>query len=221
MNYHSRLPVVSAHTGNVADAATGLMAAGTIQATASTAVSEAVTRIVNAAVTQALTQAQCPSPTHSLECGAIASMVQSQTTTQATAAARRAVPGAAGAAGIDAYAKSGYYFIEYPEDIQLYGLSFNTALGTTGWALQGEYSYRRDAPLQLAERKVFTDALEPFTDCLSRSVANPLAGFACIGENAMRYDADTVGYVLRDVSQAQATATKVFGPVLGADGGHS
>ena len=43
----------------------------------------------------------------------------------------------------------------------------------------------------------------------------------CIGENARydRYDADTVGYVLRDVSQAQATATKVFGPVLGADGG--
>ena len=36
---------------------------------------------------------------------------------------------------------------------------------------------------------------------------------------AGRYDVDTVGYVLRDVSQAQATATKVFGPVLGADGG--
>ena len=222
MNYHSRLPVVSAHTGNAADAATGLMAAGTIQAAAPTAVSEAVTRIVNAAVTQALTQAQCPSPTHSLECGAIASMVQSQTTTQATAAARRAVPGAAGAAGIDAYAKSGYYFIEYPEDIQLYGLSFNTALGTTGWALQGEYSYRRDAPLQFAERKVFADALRAVHQMpFPRAVANPLAGFACIGENtvARLYDADTVGYVLRDVSQAQATATKVFGPVLGADGG--
>ena len=71
--------------------------------------------------------------------------------------------GAAQAAGIDAYADKGYYFLEYPEDIQLFGVSFSTELGASGWALQGEYSYRRDAPLQFAERKVFADALAPFT----------------------------------------------------------
>ena len=130
--------------------------------------------------------------------------------------------------GINAYADKGYYFIEYPEDIQLYGVSFNTSLGPTGVALQGEYTYRRNAPLQLAERKVFADALGPFTGlsgCIGRKIAGGVppqqAAPLCIGENAAAglYDADTVGYVLRDVSQAQATATKVFGPVLGADGG--
>ena len=54
-----------------------------------------------------------------------------------------------------------HYFIEYPEDIQLLGLSFNTVLGASGWALQGEYSLRRDAPLQRAERTVLEDGLAP------------------------------------------------------------
>ena len=219
MNYHSRLPVVSAHTGTAQDAGRGLVAAGTIGAAAGAAVGE----IVAGAVMQALAAAQCPSPTHSPECGAIAQGVQAQTTAQLSPLA----VGAARAAGIDAYAKNGHYFIEYPEDIQLYGISFNTVLGTTGLALQGEYSYRRDAPLQFAERKIFADALGPFTGlsgCIGRKVQSGVppehAGPLCIGENvaAGLYDADTVGYVLRDVSQAQATATKVFGPLLGADG---
>ena len=47
---------------------------------------------------------------------------------------------------VDAYVRTGNYFIEYPEDIQLYGVSFNTQLGTSGWALQGEYSLRQDVP---------------------------------------------------------------------------
>ncbi len=219
MNYHSRLPVVSAHTGMAEDAGRGLAVAGAIGAAAPTAVGE----IVAGAVMQALRAAQCPSAVHSPECGALAQRVQQETTRQVGALAG----GAAQAAGIDAYAERGHYFIEYPEDIQLYGLSFNTTLGTTGLALQGEYSYRRDAPLQLAERKIFADALGPFTGlggCIARKVGNGVpqdqAGLQCIGENAAgAYDADTVGYVRRDVSQAQATATKVFGPLLGADGG--
>ncbi|MDE0028224.1 MAG: DUF1302 domain-containing protein [Deltaproteobacteria bacterium] len=220
MNYHSRLPVVSARTGTAQDAGRGLAAAGAIGAAAPTAVGE----IVTGAVMQAMAAAQCPSPAHSPECGALAQRVQAETTALATGLAG----GAAQAAGIDAYAKNGYYFIEYPEDIQLYGVSFNTTLGTTGWALQGEYSYRRDAPLQFAERKIFADALGPFTGlpgCIVRKVQSgvpqALAGPQCIGENAAagRYGAENAGYVLSDVSQVQATATKVFGPVMGADGG--
>ncbi len=209
MNYHSRLPVVRAHTGTADDAMQGLFAAGTIGAVARTAAGE----IGPVAVQQALSKAGCPSAGASPECGAIAMKVAEDIGKLET--------GAPQAAGIDAYAERGYYFIEYPEDIQLYGISFNTTLGTTGLALQGEYSYRRKAPLQFAERKIFANALQPFTDCLRRSAKNPLAGFACIQENTMneQYDVDTEGYVRRDVSQGQATATKVFGPLLGADGG--
>ena len=121
--------------------------------------------------------------------------------------------------GMDKYAENSYYFIEYLEDIQLVGVSFSTEVGTTGWALQGEYSLRPDAPLQLAERKVIANALAPFTDCLARGAG----AFACVEEKAAAgyYDSDgpARGYILRDMSQAQVTATKVFGPVLGSDSG--
>ena len=219
MNYHSRLPVVSAHTGTAMDAGAGLEIAGTIGAVGPTAVEE----IVAAAVTGALTQARCPSPQASPQCTAIAQEVQAVATSDVS----RLVGGAAQAAGIDAYAEDGHYFHEYPEDIQLFGVSFNTEIGTTGWALQGEYSLRRDAPLQFAERKVFADALAPFTGlpaCIRRKIAAGIpqqqAPGACIGENvaAGLYDADTVGFLRRDVSQIQATATRVFGPTMGADG---
>ena len=215
MNYHSRLPLVGAHTGTAEDAGAGLLTAGQIGAAGPTAVGE----LVQAAVVRALTAAQCPSPTFSQECAAVASNTAAAVTPQFTAA----VGGAAAAAGINEYSKSGHYFIEYPEDIQLYGVSFNTEIGATGWALQGEYSYRRDAPLQLAERVVFARALNPFTDCLRASAANPsnpAAGPTCIGANAQSglYDADVAGYIERDVSQVQATATRVFGPTMGADG---
>ena len=43
------------------------------------------------------------------------------------------------------------YFAEYPEDIKLYGLSFNTA-GPAGVALQGEYSYRSNQPSSTPRR---------------------------------------------------------------------
>ena len=219
MNHHSRLPVVGAHTGTAADAGAGLAIAGTIGGAGPTAVAE----IVPGAVLQALQAAGCPSPQASAECGALAQGVQAATTSQLSGLAG----GAARAAGIDAYAENGHYFIEYPEDIQLFGVSFNTEIGATGWALQGEWSYRRDAPLQFAERKVFADALGPFTGlsrCIGQKVAGGIpqaqAGLLCIRENAATglYDTDTVGYVRRNVSQFQATATRVFGPTMGADG---
>ena len=40
------------------------------------------------------------------------------------------------------------YFIEYPENIHLFGLSFSTTL-PTGTAWSGEVSYRPNAPVQL------------------------------------------------------------------------
>ena len=38
-------------------------------------------------------------------------------------------------------------FAEYPEDIEVYGISFNSTVA--GWGVQGEVSYRPDMPLQL------------------------------------------------------------------------
>ncbi len=38
-------------------------------------------------------------------------------------------------------------FLQYPEDIHLFGVSFNTTIGT--WGVQGEFTYRSNQPLQL------------------------------------------------------------------------
>lgn len=49
-------------------------------------------------------------------------------------------------------------FAEYPEDIQLFGISMNTP-GPFGIALQGEYSYRPNLPVQLATVELTLAAL--------------------------------------------------------------
>ena len=59
---------------------------------------------------------------------------------------------------------SGNYFTEYPEDINLWGVSFNSNIGT--WALSGEVSYRPNAPLQVDDVEVLFGALTPLNPLL-------------------------------------------------------
>lgn len=49
--------------------------------------------------------------------------------------------------------------LEYPEDIQLYGLSFNTNLGK--WLVAGEYAIRPNLPLQVSTADITWAALQP------------------------------------------------------------
>ncbi len=49
--------------------------------------------------------------------------------------------------------------LEYPEDIQLYGVSFNTAFGDL--ALQGELAYRPDLPIQVDPEDLIFAAFQP------------------------------------------------------------
>ena len=227
MNYHSRLPTVGAQTAPLDAVNAGLAAAGAVGAAAPGAVRTFVGR--------ALAAAGCPSPMASAECGGIAAAAQSRATAVA--------PLVGAHAGINAYAKAGTFFLEYPEDIQLFGLSFNTVLGTLGWALQGEYSFRREVPLQRAEREVIEEGLAPITTALTlagaagaaraEAAALQAAGKLMEAQAAaqaaqkagadlqaflMGYSSSAVqGYIRLDVSQLQATATKVFGPAMGAD----
>jgi len=50
-------------------------------------------------------------------------------------------------------------FLDYPSNIQLLGLSFNTNLGK--WSLAGEYSLRPNLPLQVAVNDVIFAGLQP------------------------------------------------------------
>ncbi len=104
------------------------------------------------------------------------------------------------------------YFISYPEDIKLYGLSFNTQLGTTGWALQGEYSFRNDVPLQVDDVELLAAALH------FELLAGPCGGGACTSQLGVFGNGVVVpGFIERNVSQFQVTASRVFGPRFKAD----
>lgn len=50
-------------------------------------------------------------------------------------------------------------FLEYPENIDMYGMSFNTNLG--GVAISGEYAYRPNLPLQIHTTDVVYALLQP------------------------------------------------------------
>lgn len=50
-------------------------------------------------------------------------------------------------------------FFAYPENIQVFGISFNTNVGK--WSLAGEYSVRPNMPLQVSAADVFFAGLQP------------------------------------------------------------
>ena len=101
------------------------------------------------------------------------------------------------------------YFVEYPEDISLFGASFNTAIGNSGWTLQGEVSYRQDQPLQLDDVELNFAAL---------SAINPDFGLVNqFGNYFGRLGEEISGYREKDVYQFQMSTSRVFGPSLGAD----
>lgn len=209
VNYHSRLPTVSAISGTRAGVQAGLAAAGAVGSPTSTTTG-AVTQAVTAAVTEEVTAA--------VQAGQITPAAAERVIRQQVGeqVAER-IPSIASALAVDRYGKTASYFIEYPEDIQLFGLSFNTGLGTTGWALQGEYSFRKDQPLQRAERALFAEGLAPVLRLLDRTRPDYIPATGVPAYLAAYQPAKVQGYIKRNVSQTQATATRVFGPTLGAD----
>src|SRR3989344_2560700 len=93
--------------------------------------------------------------------------------------------GLAGAAAPLIVAGNSEYFMEYPEDIQLYGLSFSTTLPTgTSWA--GELSYRPNAPVQINS----TDVLYSGVKLLGGAFANASILNGNSGKNVRRYCED-------------------------------
>ncbi|RBW48296.1 DUF1302 domain-containing protein [Marinobacter sp. F3R11] len=107
------------------------------------------------------------------------------------------------------------YFIEYPENINLYGISINTNT-PGGWSLGAEYSYRDNVPLQWNAFELIYGGLQ---------LANPLDGTPISKLEQQRLE--EAGGVLAPgsrvsgndrfgVSQAQFTLIKFFDQVMGA-----
>jgi hypothetical protein len=115
--------------------------------------------------------------------------------------------------GLLTAAATGRYFVQYPKGIDLLGASFNTDLGTTGISLQGEVSYKSNVPLQVDDVELLFATLSALD-----SPGGSVFGLNNqLGNYAGQFGAEVAGYRRLDVWQAQATATKVFGPMLGAN----
>jgi len=76
------------------------------------------------------------------------------------------------------------YFVEYPEDIDLVGGSFNAEIGSTGIAWQGEFSYRFSQPLQIDDQEILvaltdTCGFGPITSQLDQNGAVPGSFSGC------------------------------------------
>jgi hypothetical protein len=122
-----------------------------------------------------------------------------------------AAAGAAQAAVTSIYAQSANWFLAYPEDMKLYGISWNAQLGTSGIAFQGEVSYRQDAAYQADDVEVLFAALSP--------ISAGLAATNQVAPGGLGFEEEVVGYRLLDSSQLQFTFTKIFSNILGANQG--
>ena len=193
VNYHSRLPLASATYGSLAGYGLATQAATAVSQGTNT--STAITNVAQ------FVAAQTGRSQAVIEAGLkqLAPLV----------------------AAVDHFAESSRYSIEYPENLQVFGLSFNTALGTSGWALQGEYSFHPDQPLQRHENAIFADGLYPVTETLRLTAVAVAQGQTVDAADLAPLTAflgtRLPGYIERNLSQVQATATRVFGPTIGAD----
>lgn len=122
-----------------------------------------------------------------------------QTATQPNLAA--AIGARAAEVAQTVYIPNSYYFLEYPEDIMMYGVSFNTMIGTL--ALQGEYSLKIDQPIQIDDEVLLAAALGSPGQLGTYQTAG--------GAGVIR------GWNPKDVSQAQLTMTQLLGKKFGSD----
>lgn len=105
------------------------------------------------------------------------------------------------------YINQAGYFTEYPEDLDMVGLTFNTAAMRTGTLLAAEIAYHRDFPFQIALNEVYDASLSPvqFDDSYKD---NPLGVFGA--------DERISGFVELDRVQFSFSAAQLFGRRLGA-----
>lgn len=200
MNYHSRLPAISARTPTVP-------VNGALAASDSGAILQA-----NSAFMNSLAGAVGPSNVGSSLTTLIGATLTGVPAGALPAALQPFYATVAGVTGQLAQrellraAATGNYIIEFPEDIHLWGASFNTNIG--GVALQGELSYRSNQPFQVDDVELLFAALS----ALNSRFGVPNNQMGTFGLNTY-----IPGYRRHKVWTGQMTATRVSRGIFGAD----
>lgn len=197
--YSSRSPVISTRTPTSAinTNLTGPLTLAFMQGGLSQPVAAGQAAFVFGAIVKSLTAPQTLTPT--------------EIATLQSAAVQAAIAGARKIALLQA-AATGRYFTEYPEDITMTGVSFNTALGRTGMSWQGEVSYKQDVPLQIDDAELLFATVSSLTN----SAGAAFGSSNQIGNYLGQLNRELPGYRRHKVWTAQSTLTKVFGPTLGS-----
>ncbi len=232
-NYHSRLPLINARTGSFE----GLQAAVPISIGAGAVIGDALTTLAVTGDPEAAVNAGAAT---GIAVG-IEDFAAFGIADQAVDAALAGEDGvAAGATWAGYYAtdlfantpcmstancdadqigQTSAYFTSYPEDIQMIGISFNTTWGQ--WAWQGEWSHHMDKPLQVDDLELLFAGLSPLRPQFSEF--GQLGSFSfnnLSGDPQFNPDTPPLtrinGFKRKDTSQFQVTATRLYGPTLGA-----
>jgi uncharacterized protein DUF1302 len=104
------------------------------------------------------------------------------------------------------------YFIDYPEGLQMYGVSFNTST-ESGYSIGGEVSYKKDLPMQWNSFELIHGGLGLPSSLLYQQELAKVGG---AGNEDQLYGETLSGYETYGVSQAQTTVIKFFDQVAGA-----
>lgn len=113
---------------------------------------------------------------------------------------------------------SARYFVEYPEYIKLYGLSFNTTTAG-GISLSGEYSFKEGAPIQLNSPDLVSGAIgNPYSPIFQNRVNASNGIFATVADATAQnfLGNDQEGFDRYNISQLQFTGISFVDQVLGA-----
>ncbi|MCH9671161.1 MAG: DUF1302 domain-containing protein, partial [Gammaproteobacteria bacterium] len=108
------------------------------------------------------------------------------------------------------YTKTARYNLEYPDDITLFGFSFTTGIPNSGITLQGDITHQRDVPLQVDDAELFLAAVTPLSFLNTKVLDNQLTRGIALAPGQR-----IPGFIRRNVSHAQVSATRVFGRALG------
>lgn len=201
LHYHSRSPLVSARTP------TGPINTLLVQTTASSLAQQS---LVPAMLAAGFPAAQIPATLPTLLGAALTGVPAAAlpASIQPFYPAAQQIAAGAGKIGLLNAAATGRYFDEYPDGLNMFGVSFNTALANTGISWQGEVSYKDNVPLQVDDVELLFAALS--------SLAPQFGANNQLGNYLGQYNTEISGYRRHSVWTAQTTLTKVFGPMLGA-----
>ncbi|MBV8403894.1 MAG: DUF1302 domain-containing protein [Gammaproteobacteria bacterium] len=225
LNYTSRLPMASLQTGSQAGLGNSYGAA-----TAAAAAARALSSNPFAAAVQIGTAAgqQAAAATGGNLSAATAQQYATIGANTLIAGGPAAVSAQASNLAANEYSRTEGFFEEFPQDIKMLGLSFNTQVQATGTALQGEVAYRHNVPLQIDDVELIYASLTPFETGIAKLLGEPTTGPGhCVPGSATPITGcnqlglyglgQTIrGYELKDTWHFDFGATQVFANVFKA-----